>query len=347
MSCTNCSTSGGCAGCGSRGRQGTGLCPSRMAHDWLFYRNRHEQQAEIVEVIFKGGRKAFFRNPEEIDLITGDAVLVESDKGIDFGHVHLMGDMVTKRLKAKEIKPDSEEFAAILQLATLEDMDKADALMQAESDAYPIAQKIISEADLEMELVDVEWQFDKTKIIVYFTAEKRVDFRQLVRDLASQLHTRIEMRQIGARDASARLGGLGACGRELCCASWLTEFKPVNNIAPKVQSLPLNPTRLSGLCGRLKCCLNYELEQYMEALANFPKLDTYVKTDTGNGRISKLDIFKQVVWLEFADHRLEVMELQTVRELLKMNPPESKQKTSSKIFEPKNQDKNLISGDEK
>jgi cell fate regulator YaaT (PSP1 superfamily) len=316
MSCTNCSTSGGCAGCGSRGRQGTGLCPSRMAHDWLFYRNRHEQQADVVEVIFKGGRKAFFRNPEQLDLITGDAVLVEADKGIDFGHIHLMGDMVAKRMKAKEILPDHAEFANILNLATLADIEQVENLEAEESKAYPIAQKIVAESDLEMELVDVEWQFDKSKVIIYFTADKRVDFRQLVRDLASQLHARIEMRQIGARDASARLGGLGACGRELCCASWLTEFKPVNNIAPKVQSLPLNPTRLSGLCGRLKCCLNYELEQYMDALADFPKLDTYVRTEYGNGRISKIDIFKQVVWVEYPDHSLDMMELAQIKQLI-------------------------------
>lgn len=304
-----------------------------MAHDWLFYRNRHEQQADIVEVIFKGGRKAFFRNPEQLDLITGDAVLVEADKGIDFGHVHLMGDMVSKRLKAKEILPDHTEFANILQLAGLEEMEQSEKLAEDESKAYPIVQKIIAASDLEMELVDVEWQFDKSKVIVYFTAEKRVDFRQLVRDLAAQLHARIEMRQIGARDASARLGGLGACGRELCCASWLTEFKPVNNIAPKVQSLPLNPTRLSGLCGRLKCCLNYELEQYMDALAHFPKLDSIVRTETGTGKITKLDIFKQMVWVEYPDHSLEVLALKAVQKRMKGQSAEAKAQTQTDFEE--------------
>src|SRR5690606_13129762 len=174
----------------------------------------------------------------------------------------------------------------------------------------------IDRLKLPMKLVDVEWQFDLSKVTFFFTADHRVDFRQLVRDLASRFRTRVELRQIGARDEAGRVGGIGSCGRELCCSTWLQEFKPVSTQAAKIQSLPLNPVRLSGQCGRLKCCLNYELEQYMSALKNFPPVDTRVRTDEGMAIVQKLDIFRDMVWLEFPSGNVEERPLDEVRSML-------------------------------
>jgi len=155
--------------------------------------------------------------------------------------------------------------------------------------------------NLPMKLVDVEWQFDHKKVTFYFTAEHRVDFRALVRELAKRFRTRVELRQIGARDEAARIGGIGSCGRELCCSTWLQSFQPVSTQSAKIQNLPLNPVRLSGQCGRLKCCLNYELELYMGALKDYPRIDSYVTTKNGKGRVQKINIFKEVVWVQFED----------------------------------------------
>jgi cell fate regulator YaaT (PSP1 superfamily) len=173
-----------------------------------------------------------------------------------------------------------------------------------------------------MKLVDAEWQFDRKKVTFYFTADHRVDFRQLVRDLARRFRTRVDLRQIGARDEAARIGGIGSCGRELCCSTWLQEFKPVSTQAAKVQNLPLNPVRLSGQCGRLKCCLNYELEQYMTALSGFPTVDTPIETEVGKGTIQKLDIFKEMVWIQYQDGNWEDRPLSEVRDLLGMEAQE-------------------------
>jgi cell fate regulator YaaT (PSP1 superfamily) len=170
--------------------------------------------------------------------------------------------------------------------------------------------------NLPMKLVDVEWQFDHKKVTFYFTAEHRVDFRELVRDLARRFRTRVELRQIGARDEAARIGGIGSCGRELCCSTWLQEFKPVSTQAAKVQNLPLNPVRLSGQCGRLKCCLNYELEQYMSALSAFPEISTPITTEYGRGSIEKLDIFKNIVWILYSDNTWDSKPLSEVQNLL-------------------------------
>src|SRR5690606_1256455 len=207
----------------------------------------------------------------------------------------------------------------IIRSAGLADIERWESNREMEAEAFHIARTAIDRLKLPMKLVDVEWQFDHKKITFYFTADHRVDFRQLVRDLARQFRTRVELRQIGARDEAARLGGIGSCGRELCCATWLQEFKPVSTQAAKIQNLPLNPVRLSGQCGRLKCCLNYELEQYMAALRDFPRVDTPVTTSYGRGTIQKLDIFKDVVWIQYEDGTWEDRPLPVVRELLGMD----------------------------
>ncbi len=279
---------------------------------------------DAVEVQFKGGRKAFYHVPPDVDAHTGDLVIVEADRGVDCGHVHLSGEMA--RLRYKSHTPaEGERLPNVIRRGTAEDWDRWEDNRSGEGEAFQHCRGAIGALDLPMKLTDAEWQFDRKKITFYFTAEQRVDFRQLVRDLAGHFRTRVELRQIGARDGAARIGGIGSCGRELCCSTWLTEFKPVSTQAARAQHLPLNPTRLSGQCGRLKCCLNYELEQYMRALKEFPRSGTAVKTDHGSGRVTQVDIFKRLVWVEYEDKtwtEFRVEEIQSF--IVKKSPPRHK-----------------------
>ena len=324
MGCGSCG-SGGCGpgcggngGCGSKsGRAGTAACPAMHVFDWLNELGVGPASVvyDLVEVTFKGGRKGFYRNANGLELQTGDYVIVTADRGVDLGTVHMTGELVRLRVKSKGLE-ESATFPDVIRLADLDDIEQSDANREQEAETFLVGRRAIERMNLPMKLVDVEWQFDHSKVTFYFTAEHRVDFRQLVRDLASRFRTRVELRQIGARDEAARLGGIGSCGRELCCSTWLQEFKPVSTQAAKMQNLPLNPVRLSGQCGRLKCCLNYELEQYMQALEEFPPVDTPLKTATGSGVIAKLDIFKRMVWIHYRDGTWEDKPLDEVRALL-------------------------------
>jgi cell fate regulator YaaT (PSP1 superfamily) len=289
-------------------------------HDWLgnLGTGTPAAQYDLVEVTFKGGRKGIFRNTRQLDIQTGDFVVVEADRGTDFGTVHMTGELVRLRVKAKGFDAD-KHFPNVIRRAGLGDIERWETNREEESEAFYIARQAIDKLDLPMKLVDAEWQFDRKKVTFYFTADHRVDFRQLVRDLARRFRTRVDLRQIGARDEAARIGGIGSCGRELCCSTWLQDFKPVSTQAAKVQNLPLNPVRLSGQCGRLKCCLNYELEQYMTALSGFPKVDTPIETEVGKGTIQKLDIFKSMVWIQYRDGNWEDRPLAEVREILGMD----------------------------
>ena len=286
-------------------------------YDWLNEIGVSEPPVlyDLVEVTFKAGRNGIYRNTRELDLQVGDFVIVQADRGVDFGTVHMVGELVRLRVKSKGLEEDTQ-FPSIIRSAGLTDIEKWEANKESEAESFHIGRKAIDNLDLPMKLVDVEWQFDHKKVTFYFTAEHRVDFRQLVRDLAGKFRTRVELRQIGARDEAARLGGIGSCGRELCCSTWLQEFKPVSTQAAKIQNLPLNPVRLSGQCGRLKCCLNYELEQYMTVLKNFPRVDTPIETAQGRGSIQKLDIFHDVVWIQHEDGSWEDRPLDDVREIL-------------------------------
>ncbi len=286
-------------------------------YDWLNEIGVSEPPVlyDLVEVTFKAGRKDIFRNPRELDLQVGDFVIVQADRGVDFGTVHMVGELVRLRVNSKGLEEDTQ-FPSIIRSAGLNDIEKWEDNKEKEAESFHIGRQAIDKLDLPMKLVDVEWQFDLKKVTFYFTADHRVDFRQLVRDLAGRFRTRVELRQIGARDEAARLGGIGSCGRELCCSTWLQEFKPVSTQAAKIQNLPLNPVRLSGQCGRLKCCLNYELEQYMTVLRDFPRVDTPIVTDQGSGSIQKLDIFQNVVWIQHEDGSWEERPLEDVREIL-------------------------------
>ncbi len=270
---------------------------------------------DLVEVTFKAGRKGIYRNTRELDLQVGDFVIVQADRGVDFGTVHMTGELVRLRVRQKGLE-EEQQFPNIIRSAGLIDIEKWETNRDKEAETFHIGRQSIDKLDLPMKLVDVEWQFDHKKVTFYFTADHRVDFRQLVRDLAGKFRTRVELRQIGARDEAARLGGIGSCGRELCCSTWLQEFKPVSTQAAKIQNLPLNPVRLSGQCGRLKCCLNYELEQYMTALKNFPPIETPITTSQGSGTVQKVDIFQDVVWIQHEDGSWEDKSLESIREIL-------------------------------
>jgi len=245
----------------------------------------------------------------------------------------MLGELVRLRIKARGVDTETT-YPSVIRIANLEDVERWEKNKEDEEEAFVIGQKAVNRMDLPMKLIDVEWQFDHKKVTFYFTADHRVDFRQLVRDLAGKFRTRVELRQIGARDEAARIGGVGSCGQELCCSHWLQDFRPVSTQAAKLQNLPLNPVRLSGQCGRLKCCLNYELGQYVTAQKQFPNVDTQISTTYGQGIVQKLDIFKDTVWIQYPDGTWEGKPLAEVNEILSAEkvgtPQEEKTRTTKK-----------------
>ena len=262
----------------------------------------------IIGVEFSGNRRQLFNNPMEFPFRFGDMAVVRVEKGEDLGKVvHLLD-----RLPDNQPKPEYE----VLRRATGKDLKTLEEYRSKEGPAKQICKEKIANHGLEMKLVDVEYQFDGRKLIFYFTADGRIDFRQLVKDLAATFRTRIELRQIGARDETRRLGGLGPCGRHLCCAVFITEFCPITTQMAKDQNLPLNPNKISGNCGRLKCCLNYELEEYHKALLELPRWDTAILTKKGPAQVEKLDIFNRAIFLRFESGDLIRVEVRELKDLL-------------------------------
>lgn len=257
---------------------------------------------EILEVSFKGNKKVHYFNPKEIKVKPGDYVIVEADKGIDLGTVNKLGRLVA----LSEIKGEPKN---LIRKAADEDMEKLKDNREKEAQAFLIAREKIKQHKLNMKLVDAEYQYDQNKLTFYFTSEKRVDFRELVKDLASKYRTRIELRQIGVRDEARRLGGLGVCGESICCSTFMKTFEPITTQYAKEQHLPLNPSKLTGICGRLKCCLVFEKKFYDAALKNFPPLNSEITTSRGRAVVDKVDIFKDLVFLRYKDDEIEEMPL--------------------------------------
>jgi cell fate regulator YaaT (PSP1 superfamily) len=253
------------------------------------------QRYHIVEVKFKGGRKEYFRNVDQLELHTGDSVMVDSSSGTQLGVVSLQGELVRLQLLKKNIK-DDDKIKNIFRLATEKDIEKHEHSMARDLPTMYRGRQIISDLKLNMKLSDVEFQSDGTKAIFYYSSEDRVDFRELIKLLATEFKIRVEMKQISLRQEAGRLGGIGVCGRELCCSTWLSDFKNVTTSAARYQNLSLNPVKLSGQCGRLKCCLNYELETYMDALKSIPTIEGRLKTKRGDAILQKTDIFKRMMW---------------------------------------------------
>jgi len=256
---------------------------------------------DIVEVRFKNSRKDFFRVPPEVELEAGDIVAVEASPGHDIGIVTISGELVRFQLKNKGVDPNSIDIRKVYRRARLADIEKWVSAVDVESQTMFRSREIADRLGLQMKINDVEYQGDNTKAIFYYTADDRVDFRELIKVLADEFHVRIEMRQIGARQEASRLGGLGTCGRELCCSTWLSEFCSVSTNTARVQQLSLNPQKLAGQCGKLKCCLNYEYDTYIDAIKDFPNSEIRLKTAKGDAMHQKSDIFGQIMWYSYVN----------------------------------------------
>ena len=306
MGCGSCGTTTGGApsGCKSNGSCGTSSCNKLNTYDWFKDIDLPENYTpfDIIEIRFKGSRKEFFKNVNNLELYTGDAVVVESDLGHDIGHVSLTGELVRLQLRKAELMEDSPAIKKIYRIASEADKEKYTEFKAKEPSTLEKARTIALELKLEMKLSDIEFQADGKKVIFFYTAEERVDFRELIKRYAADFKTRIEMRQISYREEASRLGGIGSCGRELCCSTWLTDYKIVNISAARYQNLSINMLKLSGQCGRLKCCLNYELDTYMESLGEFPGTEKVtVTTKIGLATLQKIDILKKMMWFAYQD----------------------------------------------
>jgi cell fate regulator YaaT (PSP1 superfamily) len=277
---------------------------------------------DIVEVRFKNSRKEFFRNTTGLPVSVGEVLAVEASPGHDIGVVSLTGELVRIQMKKKGIGYDSAEIKKIYRKARQTDIDKWKEAQSLETQAMYKARTLAIKHGLQMKISDVEYQGDKSKAIFYYTADGRVDFRELIKTMAHEFSVRIEMRQIGARQEASRLGGIGSCGRELCCSTWLTDFRTVNTSAARYQQLSLNPLKLAGQCGKLKCCLNYELDTYLDAIKDFPNVDN-VKLNTLKGRAfhQKTDIFKRMMWFSYEEQPQTFIPLSVdrVKKIIEMN----------------------------
>lgn len=275
----------------------------------------------IVEVRFKNSRKGFFVKPDEMTVDIGDLVAVEASPGHDIGMVSLMGDLVKIQMKKCGIAEKSEEVKQVYRRARATDIGKWKSAIDREEHTMLKARSLVERLQLDMKINDVEYQGDATKAIFYYTADGRVDFRQLIKDLAREFCIRIEMKQIGARQESARIGGIGSCGRELCCATWLQNFRSVSTSIAREQQLSLNPQKLAGQCGKLKCCLNYEYDVYVDALKKFPPPNTIIETNKGKAFHQKTDIFKEIMWFSYESNTFVMIPvpLDNVNKLISLN----------------------------
>ncbi len=335
MGCGQCS-SGGCgavkaigqteksntktvAGCSSGGCS-TGGCNKMNAFDWLSNMDvPRSMRYDVVEVKFKGGRKEYFRNANNLDLYTGDFVVCEMASGFHIGSVSLQGELVRLQMIKKGLK-DNDEIKKILRVSTERDIEKHQQAIARDTPTMYRVRIIAKEMKLQMKMSDVEFQSDNSKATFYYSADDRVDFREMIKLLASEFKIRVEMKQISLRQEAARVGGIGSCGRELCCSTWLTDFRAIPTSAARYQNLSLNPAKLSGQCGRLKCCLNYELETYLDALSDIPTVEKPLKTEKGNAVLQKTDIFRRIMWFSYNnDINWHSLPIQQVVEIMKMN----------------------------
>lgn len=330
MGCSSCSTGRGCGsgGCGSSKEGGcskSGSCSSYKLNvtDWLkdIALPAGQEEFDCVEIRFKNNRKEFYRNTEKLSLSIGDVVVVQATSGFDVGTVSLTGELVKKQMRKNKIAFDAEEILKINRKATKSDVEKWLVAQEREVDTMYKARTIAIALGLQMKISDVEYQGDNTKAIFYYTADARVDFRELIKRLAEEFKVRIEMKQIGVRQEASKLGGIGSCGRELCCSTWLTDFRSVSTSAARYQQLSLNPEKLAGQCGKLKCCLNYELDSYTDALKEFPDTSINLKTKKGEAFFRKMDIFSGTLWYSYKEDTVQFIELKLARvnEIIALN----------------------------
>ena len=326
MSC-GCKTSGdsshSCGTKASTGCESVNTCGNSYklsVFDWLSnINNPASSKTDFVEVRFKNDRKAFYKNVHLLPLHIGSIVTVESSPGHDVGVVSLTGELVKIQMKKK--KASEENPLKIYRLANQKDVETWQSTQEKENDTKVQARKIAHALNLEMKITDVEFQGDGGKVTFYYTAETRVDFRLLIREFASTFRTKIDMKQIGFRQEAAKIGGIGSCGRELCCSTWLTDFRSVNTNAARYQQLSINPQKLAGQCGKLKCCLNYELDSYLDVLSDFPSTSTTLETEKGKSFCIKIDVFKKKMWFAYVSSSMAWFDLdiQDVKKLMKLN----------------------------
>lgn len=341
MGCSSCGSGGGTPrGCKNNGTCSSGGCNKLEVYDWLANVSLPAGQApyDIVEIRFKNSRKAFYRNSKGLSIQTGDVVVVEASPGFDVGVVSVVGEL--SRIQVNKKEPGFKELEAkkVIRIANQEDIDNWVKARALEKDVMFSSRTLAVNLGLEMKISDVEYQGDLTKATFYYTAEGRVDFRQLIKDMADAFRIRIEMRQIGARQEASRLGAIGSCGRELCCSTWLTDFRSVSTSAARYQQLSLNPQKLAGQCGKLKCCLNYELDMYLEELKSFPKSDVKIHTEKGMAYHIKTDVFKRQMWFAYSGEAaigsgLIVLSPDRVKEIIALNKEGVKPKDLSDFTE--------------
>lgn len=297
-------------------------CYKLDSYNWLKDVSEVDEYLDIVEVRFKNTRKAFFENTNKIRLKEGDVVAVEASPGHDIGIVSLVGQLVKEKIRYEGYDLGRQELKKIYRKAKQADIDKWKEAISLENKTMLKSRQISERLGLEMKIGDVEYQGDKTKAIFYYIADDRVDFRELIKVLAEEFRVRIEMKQIGARQEAGRIGGIGACGRELCCSSWITNFVSVTTNAARFQEVSLNPQKLAGQCSKLKCCLNYELDAYLDEQKDFPDTRIILETKRGTARHQKTDVFKRLMWYAYDDPEnkgITCMSVEQVQEIIELN----------------------------
>lgn len=299
----------------------TRLCTKLKVYDWLNDLPNENQATDIVEVRFKNTRKEFYRNVNDIKLKIGDVVAVEASPGHDIGTVSLTGQLVLYQMLKYKLSPESE-LKKIYRKAKPADVDKWKNSSALEPNTMLRARQLAEDLKLNMKIGDVEYQGDGTKAIFYYIADERVDFRELIKIFAEKFKIRVEMKQIGARQEAGRIGGIGSCGRELCCSTWITNFVSVTTVSAKHQELSLNPQKLAGQCGKLKCCLNYEYDSYVDAQKDFPDAEIVLETKKGKAYHQKTDIYKRIMWYSLDENaaiNLSAVEVDRVKQIIELN----------------------------
>ncbi len=330
MACNSCSTGkdGQPKGCKSNGTCGTDSCNKLTVFDWLANMSlpNGENPFNWIEVRFKNGRKHYYNNTENLTLSIGDIVATQAQAGHDIGMVTLTGELVRVQMKRKNVSQKGDDILKIYRKASQKDIDIWSTARDKEEPMKVRARQFAIDLKLQMKISDIEFQGDASKATFYYTAEERVDFRDLIKVFAREFRTRIEMKQVGFRQEAARLGGIGSCGRELCCSTWLTDFRSVSTSAARYQQLSLNPQKLAGQCGKLKCCLNYELDTYLDALKAFPKTDIKLRTEKGTAVCQKTDIFKGHMWYAYEGEWMNWFKITTAQanEIIDINKKNEK-----------------------
>lgn len=325
MSCASCASGkdGTVRGCKNNGTCGSDGCNKLTVFDWLenMALPTGAEPFYFIEVRFKNSRKDFFHNADNLPILIGDVVAVQAASGHDVGIVTLTGELVKVQMKRKGVTAEEAQQLKVYRKATQKDIDIWQEARSREAEIQKKAREIAISLKLEMKISDVELQGDASKATFYYTAESRIDFRQLIKDMARAFNLRIEMRQIGYRQEAQRLGGIGSCGRELCCSTWLSDFRAVSTASARYQQLALNPQKLAGQCGKLKCCLNFELDTYLDALKDFPPADSRLQTEKGTAFCQKVDIFKGLLWFTYKNDATNwhALHKDQVTEILELN----------------------------